>query len=70
MQLLLKLPEALKNPTFRVIYSTKNAELEYGNPPYTRWLQNTNKLLKSYQGIIGVKTGFTDKERRCLVSAC
>ncbi len=62
--------EALKNPTFRVICSTTKAELEYGNPPYTRWLQNTNKLLKSYQGIIGVKTGFTDKAKRCLVSAC
>ncbi len=62
--------EALRNPIFREICSTTKVKLEYGNPPYTRWLQNTNKLLKSYEGIIGVKTGFTDKAKRCLVSAC
>jgi len=62
--------EALKNPTFREICSTKNARLEYGNPPYARWLQNSNKLLTSCKGVIGVKTGFTDKAKRCLVSAC
>lgn len=62
--------EALKNPDFRVICSSPRAELNYGNPPFTRWLYNSNKLLKSYKGIIGVKTGFTDKARRCLVSAC
>lgn len=62
--------EAMKNPEFRVICSSQKAELSYGNPPYTRWLFNSNRLLKSYKGIIGVKTGFTDKARRCLVSAC
>ncbi len=62
--------EALKNTHFREICRTKNANLEYGNPPYSRWLQNSNKLLKNLDGIIGVKTGFTDKARRCLVSAC
>ncbi len=62
--------EALKNPTFREICSTPKVELQYGNPPYTRWLYNSNKLLKQYNGCIGVKTGFTDKAKRCLVSAC
>lgn len=62
--------EALKNPTFKEICSTKNARVEFGNPPYARWLHNSNKLLSSYQGIIGVKTGFTDKAKRCLISAC
>ena len=33
-------------------------------------LVNTNKLLSSLDGVIGVKTGFTDKAGRCLVSAC
>lgn len=61
---------ALQNPTFKEICSTQKAELKYGNPPYTRWLYNSNKLLKSYHGTIGVKTGFTDKAKRCLVSAC
>ncbi len=62
--------EALKNPIFQQICSTKNARLEFGNPPYVRWLANSNKLLSSCKGAIGVKTGFTDKARRCLVSAC
>lgn len=62
--------EALKNPTFREICSTKNAKVEFGNPPFARWLQNSNRLLSSCRGVIGVKTGFTDKARRCLVSAC
>ena len=30
---------------------------------------NHNKLLKTYDGAIGVKTGFTKKSGRCLVSA-
>lgn len=32
-------------------------------------LQNHNKLLKMYEGVIGIKTGFTKRSGRCLVSA-
>lgn len=60
---------ALKNPDFRAICSQQTAQLQYGNPPYDRWLKNSNKLLKYYEGCIGVKTGFTDDAGRCLVSA-
>lgn len=62
--------EALKNETFREICSSETMKLEYGNPPYTRWLKNTNKLLSLCSGTYGVKTGFTDEAGRCLVSAC
>ena len=62
--------EALKNDLFREICSSATMKLEYGNPPYTRWLKNTNKLLTMYEGVYGVKTGFTDEAGRCLVSAC
>lgn len=62
--------EALKNDIFREICSSETIKLEYGNPPYTRWLKNTNKLLSLYSGTYGVKTGFTDEAGRCLVSAC
>ena len=62
--------EALKNSDFREICGTYNAKLKYGNPPYERWLTNSNKLLNTCKGVIGVKTGFTDKAKRCLVSAC
>lgn len=61
---------ALRNDTFRKICSSETIKLEYGNPPYTRWLKNTNKLLSLYSGTYGVKTGFTDEAGRCLVSAC
>lgn len=61
---------ALRNDTFREICSSETIKLEFGNPPYTRWLKNTNKLLSLYSGTYGVKTGFTDEAGRCLVSAC
>ncbi len=60
---------ALKNPTFREIAGSKTAKCSYGNPPYSRTLSNHNRLLKEYEGCIGVKTGFTKKAGRCLVSA-
>lgn len=60
--------EALKNPRFADICSQSKAVVEYGNPPYRRWLTNHNKLLRNYEGAVGVKTGFTKKAGRCLVS--
>ena len=60
---------ALENPVFAEICRCSDAQVEYGNPPYLRWLANSNKMLWQYEGCIGVKTGFTDNARRCLVSA-
>lgn len=60
---------AMENPVFREAASSKTAALCYGNPPYRRSLTNHNKLLSFYDGCIGVKTGFTKKSGRCLVSA-
>lgn len=60
---------AMKNETFREIVSCQSAQVEFGNPPYQRTLYNSNKMLRLYDGAIGVKTGFTDNARRCLVSA-
>lgn len=59
----------MQNPIFKEAASSKSATLEYGNPPYRRTLTNHNKLLKTFEGAIGVKTGFTKKAGRCLVSA-
>ena len=61
--------QAILNPEFRAICSTKSARLCYGNPPYMRTLKNHNRLLSSYEYAIGIKTGFTKKSGRCLVSA-
>ena len=60
---------ALQNEDFLAACSSQNATLNYGNPPYKRTIKNHNKLLGSYDGVIGVKTGFTKKSGRCLVSA-
>ncbi|MBR0484875.1 MAG: D-alanyl-D-alanine carboxypeptidase, partial [Oscillospiraceae bacterium] len=62
--------EALQNETFREICSQASATVKFGNPPYQRTLYNSNKLLRMCDGVIGVKTGFTDEAGRCLVSAC
>ncbi len=62
--------EALQNKTFREICCQAAAKVKFGNPPYERTLYNSNKLLRMYDGVIGVKTGFTDEAGRCLVSAC
>ncbi|MEE0898580.1 MAG: D-alanyl-D-alanine carboxypeptidase family protein [Acutalibacteraceae bacterium] len=58
----------MDNPLFKEAASTKAITLEYGNPPYRRTLTNHNKLLKIFEGAVGVKTGFTKKAGRCLVS--
>ncbi len=60
---------ALKNQTFREICCKSSAKVSFGNPESDRWMKNSNKLLTSYPGCIGVKTGFTDNARRTLVSA-
>lgn len=60
---------ALKNDDFVSICSQKQMTVSYGNPPYNRKLTNHNKLLMQYEGTFGVKTGFTKKSGRCLVSA-
>lgn len=59
--------EALSNSTFREIAATYKYSFKLGDA--TRTIVNHNKLLKIYDGCIGVKTGFTKKSGRCLVSA-
>ncbi len=60
---------AMQNEEFSRAASSESAALFYGNPPYRRSLSNHNRLLKSYSDVIGVKTGYTKKAGRCLVSA-
>lgn len=61
--------EAISNEEFASICAQQKMQLSYGNPPYQRWLYNTNKLLERYPHAIGIKTGFTDNAGNCLVSA-
>ncbi|MBR2622580.1 MAG: D-alanyl-D-alanine carboxypeptidase [Clostridia bacterium] len=61
--------EALNNPQLRTIFATKKITIPQGDTQGVRWLINHNKMLRYYDGAIGVKTGFTKKSGRCLVSA-
>ncbi len=60
---------ALKNEEFKKAASTKTITLTFTNPKRQVTLTNHNKLLRMYEGAIGVKTGFTSTAGRCLVSA-
>lgn len=60
---------AMQNEDFLAAVASKSATLNYGNPPYKRTLTNHNKLLKTFEDAVGIKTGFTKKSGRCLVSA-
>jgi len=60
---------AMRNQTFREIVSTTQKEIRWTTRPYNRILKNKNKMLKSYQGAEGVKTGFTKRAGRCLVTS-
>lgn len=60
---------ALQNEAFAAICSQSRMRLSFGNPPFERWLKNHNRLLSDYSGCIGMKTGYTKKAGRCLVSA-
>ena len=58
---------ALENTTFRRIVSTYKYSFRLSDK--TRTVVNHNKLLRSYDGCIGVKTGYTKRCGRCLVGA-
>lgn len=59
---------AMKNPDFAEIVGTKSYNISGEGKSYPRTLSNHNKLLRMYEGCIGVKTGFTKAAGRCLVS--
>ncbi len=60
---------AVYNYNFRKISSQKKATISFGNPPQKRTVTNHNKMLSYYDGCIGLKTGYTKKSGRCLVSS-
>lgn len=61
--------EAMKNETFRKIVSTRQKNIPWVDHDYMRVLTNKNKLLASYEGALGIKTGFTTRAGRCLAFA-
>ncbi|MDD4582921.1 MAG: D-alanyl-D-alanine carboxypeptidase, partial [Eubacteriales bacterium] len=75
---------AMKNQTFRDYVSTYQYTMEATNLQETRYLYNTNRLLYDtvnkvvvngvtrpckYEGVTGIKTGYTSKAGGCLVAS-
>ena len=60
---------ALQNELIRTIVGTRKCTIPHPGDVGVRLLVNHNKLLRLYDGCIGVKTGFTKRSGRCLVSA-
>lgn len=59
---------ALNNKIFAQIVGTKSYTVTING--YPKQLSNTNELLGNFNGIYGIKTGFTNGANRCLVTAC
>ncbi len=59
---------ALKNEIFSKIVKTKSYTITINNHPKT--ISNTNELLGNFEGLYGIKTGFTNGANRCLITAC
>lgn len=60
---------ALQNPLLKTIVSTRKTTIPHQETDGVRLLVNHNKMLRQYDGCIGLKTGYTQKSGRCLVSA-
>lgn len=61
--------EALENEAFAKLAASPRCEVTFIEPAHTATYENHNKLLGLYEGCVGVKTGYTKKAGRCLVSA-
>lgn len=59
---------AMENEDFARIVSQKSMKVKFINPSKVVSYKNHNKLLRLYDGCIGIKTGFTKAAGRCLVS--
>lgn len=57
----------LRHPLLAELCASKTASITLDGTTIT--VQNHNKLLWKYDGTVGLKTGFTKKSGRCLVSA-
>lgn len=60
---------AIKNPEFRQLVSSDYGKVSYITPDREYTYRNHNRFLTMYDGACGIKTGFTKKSGRCLVTA-
>lgn len=61
---------SMKNDTFREIVGAKSYRIPFTTRNTVRLLINKNKMLNQFEGSTGIKTGYTKKAGRCLVSSC
>jgi D-alanyl-D-alanine carboxypeptidase (penicillin-binding protein 5/6) len=60
---------AMRNARFRTIVRTPVKHVKWSAPTYAKIYVNNNRLLRSYPGANGVKTGYTRKSGPCLVAS-
>lgn len=60
---------ALENRTFARIVGTRRKVVKWPPPTYAKEWINHNRMLVTYEGAYGVKTGYTSKAGGCLIVA-
>lgn len=60
---------ALQNPVFKEIVSTPTYTVNWEESGRKRIIKNTNRLLDTYYGATGVKTGTTIEAGQCLIAS-
>jgi serine-type D-Ala-D-Ala carboxypeptidase (penicillin-binding protein 5/6) len=58
---------AMRFPVFRSIVDQQFYHLPKGPGHHQYWWDNTNELISSYQGAVGIKDGYTDDAGHCLL---
>jgi D-alanyl-D-alanine carboxypeptidase len=58
---------AMRNPRFRRIVHTRVEHVKWSAPTFAKIYVNNNRMLTTYVGANGVKTGYTHKAGPCLV---
>lgn len=61
--------EALRNPVFAAMVRTRVKRVSWPPPTYAKEWVNHNKMLWTYEGTYGVKTGYTTRAGGCLAVA-
>jgi D-alanyl-D-alanine carboxypeptidase (penicillin-binding protein 5/6) len=58
---------AMRYPVFRSIVDLRFYHLPKGHGHHQYWWDNTDDLIGSYRGAVGIKTGYTDVALHCLL---
>ena len=58
---------AMRYPAFRSVVDRSFYHLAKGRGHHSYWWDNTDDLIGSYRGAVGIKDGYTDKAGHCLL---